>query len=67
MCAWLEQMFSAAQVSKGGLVRRQLYDVLRLSSLAEVRREAERRGFHVFINGDQVVVACNDGDFRILC
>ncbi len=66
MSAWINQIFKAGQVSKGNLVRRQKKDVRRLASMADLEREVRRRGFHLIETGDQVVVICNAGDFRVV-
>ena len=66
MSAWINQIFKAGQVSKGNLVRRQKKDVRRFASMAELETEVERRGFHMIETGDQVVVICNSGTFRLV-
>jgi hypothetical protein len=54
MNAWNEQVFAAGAVNKGNMVRRKLASILKYGNLDELIQEAQRRGFHVFQNGDQV-------------
>ena len=67
MSSWLEQIFSADQVRRGGVVRRARYDVEHFVSLAELIDEARERGFHVIETGDQVIVICNQEGILIHC
>lgn len=64
---WVRQIFTADQVAAGGIVRRRVRDVQRLSSRALLEREVKRRGFHLPRTGNQYVVICNQGDFRVFC
>jgi hypothetical protein len=57
----VDQIFEAASVRNGGIVRRARRDVDRLASLDEVIREAKRRGYHVLETGGQVVFLCHKG------
>lgn len=61
--AWLEDLFSAKAVDKGGIVRRAVRDVGRAALLAEVRR----RGFHLIECGGQFIVICNPGQMQVIC
>jgi len=64
---WLEQIFRAGQVEKGGVVRRARGDVERCASLEELVEVARERRFHVLETGDQVVVLCHEGNLTIHC
>ena len=64
---WLEDLFAAKAVAKGGIVRRSVQDVER-----EVGRDAlvaavRRRGFHLIECGGQFIVICNDGRMQVIC
>ena len=47
---WLDQIFHAKSVGRGGVVRRKLCDV---------EREVGRRGFHMLQSGEQVIILCS--------
>jgi predicted PolB exonuclease-like 3'-5' exonuclease len=65
--AWVDQIFEADAVATGGVVRRKLADVLKYGSIEDLEQEVRRRGFHLILNGEQVIVICNQGDIRIIC
>ncbi len=65
--AWLDTVFQAKSVGKGGVVRRAVRDVEhevgRDAFIAEVRR----RGFHMVECGGQFIVICNTGHMQVIC
>jgi hypothetical protein len=65
MSAWLDQVFEAGQVAKGGVVRRSVKDVQKYSSEEALIEEAKERGFHVVQTGDQYVILCHPGALKI--
>lgn len=65
--SWLDQIFGAEAVAKGGIVRRAVTDVHKLCSLADLLAEVRPRGFHLIETGDQYVVVCNDGYIKLHC
>lgn len=65
--AWVRQWFSARAAREGGVIRRRADLVEKYTSLDEVRREAEARGWHVVVIGEQVIVLCNAGDLTVVC
>jgi hypothetical protein len=69
MNAWLESWFNARQARlSGGVTRRARVDVERYGgSLANVRLEARKRGWHLIESGDQIIMLCNDGELTIHC
>jgi hypothetical protein len=64
MSAWTDQIFQAAIVSNGGIIRRSKRSILQYASFKELSRETKKRGFHLFRNGGQYVIICNKGNFR---
>lgn len=56
---WLETVFSAQAVNKGGVIRRSLRDVERLCGRDRFLKELRRRGFLAVLNAGQVVIFCN--------
>lgn len=64
---WLEAVFDALAVQKGGVVRRAVRDVEREVGRAAFEREVRRRGFHLVECGGQYIIICNSGQLRIVC
>lgn len=66
MSAWIDQIFDAQQVNSGNVVRRNINDVNKYASMAELEAEVRARGYHLVECGDQVLVVCNPGHIRIV-
>lgn len=64
---WLEEMFSAKAVSKGGIIRRAVRDVEREIGRAALLADVRRRGFHLIECGGQFIVICNPGQLQVIC
>lgn len=64
---WLDEMFAAKAVARGGVVRRSIRDIEREVGRAPFIGEVRRRGFHLVECGGQFIVICNQGQIRILC
>ena len=64
---WLAQWFAADQANLGGIIRRNRDWVEKFSSIDEVRREAQQRGWHMIETGDQIVLLCHQGELIIHC
>ena len=64
---WLERIFEANSAQNGGVVRRSVADVNRFSSEAKLKEEATNRGFHLIQTGDQFVILCHPGKFKVIC
>ena len=60
-------MFKAKAVKKGGVVRRKRKSVEKNASVADLEAVVKRRGFHMVETGDQYVILCNAGTFRVIC
>jgi hypothetical protein len=60
--SWEYQIFASWSARHGGVVRRSRYWVERKISLKELRREVERRGFHLYVTPFQCVIDCRRGD-----
>lgn len=65
--AWLDGIFAAKAVGKGGIVRRAVRDVEREMGRGIFVREVRRRGFHLIECGGQFIVICNTGQMQIFC
>ena len=63
----MQQIFDVKSARRGGVVRRKLRDVERNVGLARLRSEVQRRGYHAVLNGDQIVIFCNNEPIRLLC
>lgn len=64
---WLAAVFDAKACQRGGILRRAIKDVHREVGRDAFITEVQRRHWHLVISGDQYIVFCNDGDFRIIC
>ncbi len=64
---WIEEIFSAKAVSKGGIIRRDLHWIDREIGRERFIAEVRRRGFHLVQTGGQWIVICNSGFFRVIC
>jgi hypothetical protein len=64
---WLDDIFTAKAVGKGGIVRRAVRDVEREMGREIFVREVRRRGFHLIECGGQFIVICNTGHMQIIC
>lgn len=62
---WIDQIFNCKQARNGGIVRRKLHSVATYASIFELKREVQRRGFHMVISGDQAIVFCHEGDLAL--
>ena len=67
MNAWMRRLFAAGQVNQGNVVRRNVADTHRNTTVRELKREVKRRGFHLVRTGTQYIVVCNKGVLRVLC
>lgn len=64
---WLDTLFSAQAVAKGGVVRRAVRDVEREVGRQHLVTEVRRRGFHLVECGGQFIVICNTGQLQVVC
>lgn len=64
---YINNMFSAQAARTGGIVRRKVQHVEKCASLSFLLREVEARGFHLIQTGDQYIVICNPGAFKLHC
>lgn len=64
---WINQVFEANAVNKGGIVRRNIGDVIKFASPDELIDEVKKRGFHLIETGEQFVIICNSGALKIYC
>jgi hypothetical protein len=64
---WTMDIFKAASVNNGGVVRRARADVKKHGSYSLLKAEVLRRGFHLIRTGEQYVILCHKGDIRIIC
>ena len=65
--AWLDDLFAAKAVGKGGIFRRSVKDVEREIGRPVLISEVRRRGFHLIECGGQFIVICNPGQVQIIC
>ena len=63
---WVAQLFAARAVRTGGVIRRRRRDIDSHAGWDRLLAEVDRRGFHVIETGDQVLILCNSGHFRVV-
>ncbi len=63
---WLDQVFSAQAVARGGVIRRSVHWVEREIGRERFAREVQSRGFHLLETGDQWIVVCHAGPIRMI-
>ena len=66
MNAWVNQIFKSQIAKRGGVVRRKVTSIERQSSRAEVKAEAQRRGYHIVEHGDQWLIFCDKASVKII-
>lgn len=64
---WIETVFAAQAVAKGGVVRRARAWVAREIGLDRFEAEVRKRGFHMVECGGQLIVICNQNGLRVIC
>lgn len=62
---FINDMFRAKAAKSGGIVRRKIANVQKYASFQYLLKEVEARGFHLVETGDQYIVICNPGNFRL--
>lgn len=63
---WIEQIFDAQAARNGGIVRRKRASVAQFASSDALEAAVRKRGFHMIETGDQYVIICNTGHFRMV-
>lgn len=63
---WIDEIFSAKAVTRGGVIRRDLRWIDREVGRERFMAEVRARGFHLIESGDQWVVICHSGFFRVI-
>lgn len=64
---WIHQIFRAQQVRNGGIVRRKVSNVQKYASVEDLECEVKKRGFHMLQSGDQYLIFCHKGVFKVIC
>ncbi len=65
--AWIDLVFQAKAVKKGGIVRRAVKDIEREVGRDAFVAEVRRRKFHLVECGGQFIVICNPGHLQVVC
>ncbi|GIT91931.1 hypothetical protein JANAI62_23880 [Jannaschia pagri] len=63
---WVEQLFSAKQVARGGVLRRSIVDIDRKIGRMRLMQEVEARGFRLLEAGGQYIIICTRKPMRLL-
>lgn len=64
---WLAQIWNAQAAKNGGIVRRQVSSVKQFATVKELKQQVKARGFHMIRSGDQYLIFCHNGEFRMIC
>ena len=67
MTVWINDIFRAGAVNKGGIVRRSRKDVQKYGGYKALLSEVKKRKFHLIRTGKQYIVIFNQGVFRLHC
>ncbi|MAC81737.1 MAG: N-(5'-phosphoribosyl)anthranilate isomerase [Rhodobacteraceae bacterium] len=62
---WMQRIFDAKAAREGQVVRRSVRDLEMIVGREAFEREIRRRGYHAVLNGDQVVIFCNNEPIRL--
>ena len=65
--SFLDRIFRSTGRYTQDIKRRRVDVVEKLSSEADLTAEVRRRGFHMIRSGDQYVIFCNSGNFKVIC
>ena len=63
---WMRDVFSAKQVSAGGVIRRKLRDIEKYAGRDAFENELRRRGFHAVENSGHLIIFCNQEPIRLV-
>jgi len=63
---WIDQIFSAKAVARGGVIRRSVIWVRTEIGVSRFIDEVGARGFHLIEGGGQFIVICNPAPIRRL-
>jgi len=64
---FINRIFEAKAAKNGGIVRRKIADIEKYASFKYLLKEVGERGFHLIETGDQYVIFCSPGNFKLWC
>lgn len=64
--AWLDQVFRAKSVMRGGVIRRRRSVVAREIGCGIFEAEVRRRGYHLLMTDQDYIVVCNPGPVTLV-
>ena len=64
---WIDHLFSAKAVQKGGVVRRSVDWVTREVGTEKLELEVRRRHFRMVRAGGQFIIICSQDPVQIIC
>ena len=67
MSKWINQIWKAKQAKRGGIVRRKVASVEKYASFAGMKAAVKAKGFHMLRSGDQYLIFCHKGVFKVIC
>jgi hypothetical protein len=67
MRPWIRKMFASKIVAKKGLVRRKKSHIDKCNVFDDLLNEVKKKRFHLIETGDQYIIICNAGRFKVHC
>lgn len=64
---WIRQIFQAKAAKRHGIVRRKVTSVIKYASHDELEAAVKSRGYHLLISGNQYLIFCHAGEFKVIC
>lgn len=64
---YINRIFEADAAKNGGVVRRKISNIDKYASLKYLIEAVEEKGFHLIEAGDQYVIFCSQGHFKLCC
>ena len=64
---WINQIWNARAAKTGGIVRRNVDSVKTYASVKELKSAVKAKGFHLLRSGNQYLIFCHAGKFKVIC
>lgn len=59
-------MFESQLARRGGVIRRKIANIEKYASIRLLIDEVKRRGFHIIVVGDDLLIICNSGNCKLV-
>lgn len=64
---WIRQIFRSKAAQNGGVVRRSVDSVKQYATITALKAAVKAKGFHMLRSGDQYLIFCHTGHFKVIC